>query len=327
MMSQTAYHPMSLPEPLDHQPYMDAGPFDPQSMMQPDPSAPFFTENPAIYPPFLVDNVPSTESVPHGIIPHPELKQTAKAPKRKYKRRRKPKDGFCSFCKGTEQANKQGVAEQMVSCWNCGRSGACDDAKHLVSRGLIEAAPHILPQVIQAAYRSRVSETSSRITSGIVWSVRPVRSAAGRARRYECKPYHVYIRFKTACSGFATVLRHVRQRYLSLFVNHGAAAYRICQAGTLIVSNLSSKNRQKGPGPVQHVCVLRSTALPQFAGLHLKTRPASKRNSTRWHPPPACLRTSKMSLHQPQQWMLRSRLRSTPPNSLLLPRGRRNLLS
>jgi hypothetical protein len=33
------------------------------------------------------------------------------------------RDPYCSFCGGTEDANKDGRGEPMLSCWTCGRSG------------------------------------------------------------------------------------------------------------------------------------------------------------------------------------------------------------
>jgi hypothetical protein len=38
-----------------------------------------------------------------------------------------PRDLECSFCMGTDQKNREGAAELMLSCDLCGRSGGLND--------------------------------------------------------------------------------------------------------------------------------------------------------------------------------------------------------
>jgi hypothetical protein len=54
-------------------------------------------------------------------IPEEEVAPALKPQKRKRKPRREEE---CGFCQGNDSKNKQGEAEVMVSCEECGRSGA-----------------------------------------------------------------------------------------------------------------------------------------------------------------------------------------------------------
>lgn len=64
---------------------------------------------------------------------------------RRVKRPRRERD--CGFCQGSDEHNKDGVPETMLSCSNCGRSGELS----LVSGSTLN--PHPCSWTLQATHR------------------------------------------------------------------------------------------------------------------------------------------------------------------------------
>lgn len=71
---------------------------------------------------------------PQGPPPEPELllqqdqleqlPPPSPKPHKKHKRvKRLKRENECGFCQGSDERNKEGVPETMLSCSNCGRSG------------------------------------------------------------------------------------------------------------------------------------------------------------------------------------------------------------
>lgn len=114
-------------------------------------------------------------------LPQPGASSSrSKAPRRKVKRVKQPLP-ICSFCFGSNEQNRDGVPEDLLTCCNCKRSGKFTSLPSGGSSSTESCSVEV--QGIPDAYKSRTWLMQSERTTGDVKNARLVKCAAEKITR------------------------------------------------------------------------------------------------------------------------------------------------